>query len=59
MTISVCHLRKPLPTELTLVRGLPTVHVDVVLNIVKLRVRFAAVLAFEELVRPPGAEIGL
>ena len=34
-------------------------HVDVVLDIVELSVGFAAVFAFEELVRPPGAEVGL
>lgn len=59
MAISVCHLREPFIAEFTLVRGLPTVHVDVILDVVELGVRLATVLALKQLVGPSGAEIGL
>lgn len=59
MTISVCHLGKPLAAVFALVRCLSAMHVDVVLDIIQLGVRLAAVLAFKQLVGASGAEIGL
>ena len=59
MSISVCHLREALTAEFALVGCLPSVHVNVILNVVELGVRLAAVLALKQLVRPSRAEVGL
>ena len=59
MTISVRHLGKSLAAVFALVRCLSAVHVNMVLNVIQLGVRFAAVLALKQLVGSPGAQVGL
>ena len=55
MSISVCHLRESLVTVFAFIGCLTSMHVNVILDIIQLGVRLAAVLALEQLVRPPGA----
>lgn len=54
MSISVRHLRESLVTVFAGVGCLSSMHVDVILDVIQLGVRLAAVLAFEQLVWPPG-----
>lgn len=54
MSISVRHLRESLVTVFAGVGCLASMHVDVILDVIQLGVGLAAVLAFEQLVWPPG-----